>query len=80
MNNQISTYELKSGVNITIRPIHPDDAEREQRFIRALSPQFRYSRFMSAVNELTSKQLYQFTHNNPPKQMALVATYHENSA
>ena len=32
---------------------------------------------MSAISELTSEQLYQFIHNNPPKQMAFVATCNE---
>ena len=77
MNQQFSTHELKNGVKITIRLIQPDDAEREQNFIRTLSLQSRYFRFMSAISELTSEQLYQFIHNNPPKQMAFVATCNE---
>lgn len=72
------THTLKDGSNVIIRPIRPDDAEHEQNFICELSPQSRYSRFMSGVNELTPKQLSYFTHNIPPKHMAFIATYNKN--
>jgi len=78
LNIQPTVYKLKNGTNVTIRPICPDDAEREQNFIRALSPQSRYSRFMSGVNELTPKQLHYFTHNKPPEHVALIATHNKN--
>lgn len=34
---------------VRIRPIRPDDREREAAFVRALSPASRYFRFHSAM-------------------------------
>jgi acetyltransferase len=64
---------LRDGSVITIRPIGPDDAEREQAFVHALSPESRYFRFMSALKELAPETLYRFTHPDFEREVALVA-------
>jgi acetyltransferase len=64
---------LRDGTPVTIRPIRPDDAEREQAFVRSLSPESRYFRFMSTVSELSPELLERFTHPDPSREVALVA-------
>ncbi len=64
---------LRDGTEITIRPIGPEDAEREQSFVRALSAESRYFRFMSALHELSPHTLYRFTHPDFEREIALVA-------
>jgi acetyltransferase len=71
---------LRDGSEIVIRPIGPEDAEREQAFVRALSPQSRYFRFMSGLRELPVDMLYRFTHPDFQREVALVALSGEGSA
>jgi acetyltransferase len=64
---------LRDGSEIIIRPIEPEDADREQAFVRSLSPESRYFRFMSALLELPPDMLYRFTHPDFRHELALVA-------
>lgn len=64
---------LRDGTDIMIRPIGPEDAEREQAFVRALSPASRYFRFMNTLRELAPDMLYRFTHPDFERELALVA-------
>jgi acetyltransferase len=71
---------LREGTEIAIRPIGPDDAEREQTFIHSLSPQSRYFRFMNTLRELPPDMLYRFTHPDFQHEIALVALVGEGAA
>lgn len=62
------------GVRVGIRPIRPEDREREAEFVRGLSASSRYFRFHSSLRELTPQMLERFTQVNYPDDMALVAT------
>jgi acetyltransferase len=68
---------LRDGTKILIRPIGPDDAEREQDFVRALSPESRYFRFMTTLRELPPDMLYRFTHPDFQRELALAAVVRE---
>ena len=69
----VKRIQLPDGVNLTIRPIRPEDAEIEREFVRRLSPQSRYFRFMQAVNELSQSMLVRFTQIDYDREMALIA-------
>jgi acetyltransferase len=69
----VTRYQLPNGTDITIRPIRPEDAEIEQDFIRNLSEQSRYFRFMQNIHELTPKMLTRFTQIDYDQEMALIA-------
>jgi acetyltransferase len=71
---------LRDSSEITIRPIGPQDAQREQAFVLALSPQTRYFRFMSTLRELPPETLYRFTHPDFDHEIALVALVGEEPA
>ena len=58
---------------VTIRPTRPSDASIMQQFVRALSPQARYCRFMGAVQELTPQMLERFVRIDQLSEAALVA-------
>jgi acetyltransferase len=70
-------WPLNGGGLYTIRPIHPDDAEMLQTFIRSLSPESRYFRFASALPELPARMLARFTLIDYDREMALVAVSKE---
>jgi acetyltransferase len=65
---------LRDGSRVTIRPIRPEDARMEQIFVRGLSEEARYLRFMEALEELTPEMLARFTQIDYDREMAFVAT------
>jgi len=74
----VTRWQLADGTEIVIRPIRPEDAEIEQRFVRELSPQAKYFRFMQSLRELTPEMLIRFTQIDYDREMALVAVLPRN--
>jgi acetyltransferase len=70
-------WPLKGGGLVTVRPIHPDDAEMLQALVRGVSQESRYFRFASAMHELPSRMLARFTLIDYDREMALVAVARE---
>jgi acetyltransferase len=70
----VQNWEQADGRIITIRPIRPEDAEIEQEFVRSLSDESRYYRFMDTLRELTQSMLVRFTQIDYDREMALIAT------
>ena len=70
----IRESRLRDGTAVTLRPIRPDDAEREARFVRELSDESRYYRFMDHVRDLSPSVLAHFTQIDYHDHMALVTT------
>jgi acetyltransferase len=69
----VSQWQLADGTDITIRPIRPEDAELVQAFVRGLSEESRYFRFMSSMEELTETMLVRFTQIDYSRELALIA-------
>ncbi|WP_114970858.1 bifunctional acetate--CoA ligase family protein/GNAT family N-acetyltransferase [Rhodoferax ferrireducens] len=70
-------WPLHGGGEYTVRPVHPDDASMLQEFVRKLSPESRYFRFVSSMQELPATMLSRFTLIDYDREMALVAVYRE---
>lgn len=68
----IERVQLPDGKDLVIRPIRPEDAEMEQDFVRGLSEQTKYFRFMQAIKELTPEMLVRFTQIDYDREMALI--------
>lgn len=73
----VSDWQLSDGTNLTIRPIRPEDAALELEFVRNLSEESRYFRFMESVKELSEPMLVRFTQIDYSREMALVAVKEE---
>ncbi len=69
----VSNWQLADGTDVVIRPIRPEDAELEQQFVRDLSEETRYFRFMNSVQELSESMLVRFTQIDYSREMALLA-------
>lgn len=67
-------WKAADGTRITIRPIRPEDRAIEHAFVRDLSANSRYLRFLSTIKELSPQLLDRFTHPDYPREMALIAT------
>ena len=73
----VSTWQPAAGPEVTLRPIRPEDAEIEQAFVKSLSAETRYFRFMDTLRELTPQMLVRFTQIDYDREMAFVATVRE---
>ena len=72
-NDLVKKVQLADGADIVIRPIRPEDAEIEQAFVRNLSKESRYMRFMQALRELTPDMLVRLTQIDYDREMAFLA-------
>ncbi|MDX9994224.1 MAG: bifunctional acetate--CoA ligase family protein/GNAT family N-acetyltransferase [Rhodocyclaceae bacterium] len=68
-----STYQTADGHEVTIRPIRPEDADMEQEFVKHLSPETKYYRFMNTLRELSPAQVVRLTQIDYDREMAFVA-------
>jgi acetyltransferase len=64
---------LKDGTRVLLRPIRPEDAEAERRFVARLSHRTLYLRLHAPVRELSVEQLIRFTQIDYDREMAFVA-------
>jgi acetyltransferase len=71
-NHLVTHWHLPDGTDITIRPIRPEDAQIEQDFVRNLSDESKYFRFMQTLQELTPIMLVRFTQIDYDREMALI--------
>ena len=69
----VSEWTAPNGTQVTVRPIRPEDAQIEQEFVKMLSPEARYFRFMDTIRELTPQMLVRFTQIDYDREMAFVA-------
>ena len=75
-----TSYQAKDGSQVTIRPIRPEDVRMEQEFVKALSPESRYMRFMNTIREVSPAQMIRLTQIDYDREMAFVATIDVNGA
>ena len=66
-------WPMRGGGQYTLRPIEPDDADMLQNFMRSLSDQSRYYRFVSSTREHSASMLARYTLIDYDREMALVA-------
>jgi acetyltransferase len=57
----------------TLRPIQSEDADRLQTFMKNLSAESRYFRFISVLSELPPRMLVRYTQIDYDRELALVA-------
>ncbi|QAA94269.1 bifunctional acetate--CoA ligase family protein/GNAT family N-acetyltransferase [Pollutimonas thiosulfatoxidans] len=70
----VQAKTFKDGQPWMLRPIRPEDAEPLQEFVRGLSDESRYMRFVSMLRELTPRMLARYTAIDYDRELALVAT------
>jgi len=69
----VRQIRVRDGRTVRVRPIRPEDAAAEAEFVKHLSLQARYFRFMLGLNELTPELLNRFTQIDYHLELALVA-------
>lgn len=68
------TSHAINGRRVRIRPMRPEDRDLEAEFVRHLSSDARYKRFMATMRELTDAKLRYLTDVDQVRHVALVAT------
>lgn len=63
----------RDGAPLLLRPIRPDDVEREHAFVARMSDTSRYYRFQHPVSALSQETVARFTQLDYGREMALVA-------
>jgi acetyltransferase len=74
-----SGWQLADGTNVIIRPIRPEDANIEQVFVKQLSAESKYFRFMHGLDHLSPLMLARLTQIDYDREMALIAVVNEES-
>ena len=70
----IQEWTLAEDQRVLVRPIRPEDADMVQEFVRTMSDESRYYRFMDSLRELSPSMLMRFTQIDYDRELALVAT------
>lgn len=73
LQHLVRNLTLADGTAVTLRPIRPADAQIEQQFVRRLSREARYFRFMDVVRELSPQMLKHFTEIDYDRHLAIIA-------
>jgi acetyltransferase len=68
------THHLVNGTPVVVRPIRHEDMPLEADFVRHLSADTRYKRFMETLRELPQAELIYLTDVDQVRHVALVAT------
>lgn len=69
---------LNDGTRLLVRPLRADDREREEAFIKRLSPESRRHRFMDTFKEASPALIDQLMDVDNFKHMAFIALAHDN--
>ncbi|MBV8679233.1 MAG: bifunctional acetate--CoA ligase family protein/GNAT family N-acetyltransferase [Aquitalea sp.] len=72
--HMVRSATLTDGMKVTIRPVRPEDAQMQQEFVRTLSDESRYNRYMSSIKQLSQTMLVRFTQLDYDREMALAMT------
>lgn len=64
---------LHDGSTVLLRPVRPEDAEAQKRFVARLSDLTLYRRFHAPIRELSPERLVRFTQIDYDREMAFVA-------
>lgn len=72
------TETLRDGAHVLIRPIRPEDAALEKKFIERLSPTSRRYRFLGSIGEPSEELIRRLTWIDHHRAAAFVALVHRD--
>lgn len=71
----IDVVQMANGCRVVVRPALPQDAELQRAFVRTLSIETRYFRFMTALSELSETMAERFSSIDYRNHVALIAEF-----
>ena len=73
----VYNIKVKGGLDVTIRPIKPEDEPLEKEMFTNLSKETQYFRFFGYIKDITHEMLVRYTHIDYEREMALMAEIEE---
>ena len=67
-------FKLRSGRDVTLRPIRPEDEATHQTFDQSLSKEDRYKRYFGEIPTFSHEQMARLTQIDYDREMAFIAT------
>jgi GNAT superfamily N-acetyltransferase len=64
---------LRDGTPVLVRPLVPEDAEREREFLESLSAESRRYRFLGQIGHPTDEMIRRLTRIERPREIAFAA-------
>lgn len=74
----IKTIHLKSGKEIILRPIRPEDEPMEAEMFTHFSKETQRFRFFTALKDITHQLLIRYTQIDYDREIAIIAEEHDN--
>jgi acetyltransferase len=74
----ITTFEMKDGKKVTLRPIRPEDEPMEAEMFTKFSKETQRFRFFSLINGVTHDMLVRYTQIDYDREMAIIAELDED--
>ncbi|WP_312854372.1 acetate--CoA ligase family protein [Paludibacterium denitrificans] len=68
--HMVQCATLNDQTKVMIRPVRPEDAQMQQEFVRNLSDESRYNRYLSSIKQLSQTMLVRFTQLDYDREMA----------
>jgi len=73
----VTLWRTKDGIEVTLRPIRPEDEPMELEFIRGLSSETSRFRFFQIIKDLPHEALVRFCNIDYDREMAFIAETRE---
>ncbi|MEM2866087.1 MAG: GNAT family N-acetyltransferase, partial [Candidatus Hadarchaeales archaeon] len=75
----VTTWRLKDGTEVILRPIRPEDEKIEEEFIKGLSEETSRFRFFRIIRDLSHQDLVRFCNIDYDREIAIIAEIREGS-
>lgn len=76
----VTTWKLKDGTEVLLRPIKPEDEPLERELLSSLSDETLRTRFFSIIRDISHEWLVLFCNIDYDRHLAIVAEIKENGA
>jgi acetyltransferase len=74
----ITSFTMKDGTQVTLRPIRPEDEPIESEMIKGLTERTSRLRFFQPLKDITHELMIRYTQIDYDREMAIIAELNEN--
>jgi len=74
----ITKFNLKNGLEVTLRPIRPEDEPMEAEMFKLFSSETQRYRFFTLIKDITHELLVRYTQIDYDREIAIIAEVNDN--
>jgi acetyltransferase len=78
-NEYISSFKMRNGKEVILRPIKPEDESMEEEMFTNFSEQTQRFRFFQLIKDITHELLIRYTQIDYDREIAIIAEVDENN-